>query len=49
MEKLSVMNSITGFNPDKAAPTPIPANPASVIGVSTSRCPPYLSKSPFVT
>ena len=34
MAKLKVMNSMIGFRPAKAAPTPRPAKPCSVIGVS---------------
>src|ERR671910_950592 len=37
MAKLKVMNSTIGLRPVKAAPTPRPANPCSVIGVSTTR------------
>jgi hypothetical protein len=37
MAKLKVMNSTMGFRPAKAAPTPMPAKPCSVIGVSTTR------------
>ncbi len=35
--KLKVMNSTIGFRPASAAPTPRPAKPCSVIGVSTTR------------
>lgn len=34
MAKLKVMNSIMGLQPARAAPTPKPVKPASVIGVS---------------
>jgi len=34
------MNSMTGRKPTIAAPTPTPANPSSVIGVSTTRISP---------
>lgn len=37
MEKFHVMNSQIGLRPWKAAPTAMPAKPASVIGVSTTR------------
>ena len=40
MAKLKVMNSTIGFSPAKAAPTPSPAKPYSVIGVSTTRLSP---------
>ena len=37
MAKLNVMNSTIGFSPANAAPTPMPAKPCSVIGVSITR------------
>ena len=37
MAKFQVMNSTIGFRPAKAAPTPTPAKPCSVIGVSMTR------------
>ena len=43
------MNSTMGRVPDKAAPTPIPAKPASVIGVSITRFSPCFSNKPLVT
>jgi hypothetical protein len=43
------MNSITGRSPTIAAPTPRPAKPSSVIGVSTTRSSPNRSSSPFDT
>ena len=49
IEKLNVINSTTGLNPLKAAPTPIPANPISVIGVSITRLSPYFFHNPRVT
>ena len=49
IEKLYVMNSTTGRSPAKAAPTPIPANPISVIGVSLTRSSPYFFHKPLVT
>ena len=49
MEKLNVMNSQIGFNPAKAAPTAIPANPISVIGVSMTLLAPNLSSNPLET
>ena len=36
-EKLKVMNSMIGRSPTMAAPTPMPANPFSLIGVSMIR------------
>lgn len=45
-EKFHVMNSIIGLKPYKAAPTPNPVNPLSVIGVSHNLFLPNLSKSP---
>lgn len=41
MEKLKVMNSTTGLRPCMAAPTPMPVNPASVMGVSRTLWGPY--------
>ena len=49
MEKLNVINSQTGLNPLKAAPTANPANPISVIGVSMTRLLPYFFHSPRET
>ena len=40
MAKLNVMNSTIGFRPVIAAPTPTPAKPCSVIGVSMTRLAP---------
>ena len=48
-EKFIVMNSTIGLVPERAAPTPRPAKPASVIGVSITRFSPCFSKSPLVT
>ena len=45
--KFIVINSTIGFKPIKDAPTAIPVKPASVIGVSQTLLPPYLSKRPF--
>ena len=45
--KLKVMNSMMGTVPAMAAPTPIPAKPASVMGVSHTLVGPYFSRSPF--
>ena len=47
--KFQVMNSITGRRPTIAAPTPTPAKPSSVIGVSTTLMAPNSSSSPSVT
>jgi hypothetical protein len=47
--KFHVMNSITGRSPTVAAPTPTPANPSSVIGVSTTRISPNSCSSPLET
>ena len=47
--KFHVMNSMTGRNPPIAAPTPIPANPSSAIGVSTIRLGPNSSSNPRLT
>ncbi len=49
MAKLKVMNSMTGRSPVMAAPTPSPAKPSSVMGVSTTRFSPNRSSSPFDT
>ena len=49
MAKLKVMNSITGRRSPKAAPTPSPAKPCSVIGVSITRFAPNSASSPWVT
>ena len=46
-EKLKVINSTMGRKPPKAAPTPRPANPCSVMGVSIIRFSPNSSKSPW--
>src|SRR5829696_7682301 len=43
--KLKVMNSTIGRRPTKAAPTPRPAKPCSVIGVSTTRSAPNSKQS----
>ena len=48
IEKLKVMNSQIGLRPAYAAPVQIPVNPASVMGVSTTRLEPNSSSSPFV-
>jgi len=37
IEKLNVINSIIGLSPFIDAPTPIPVNPISDIGVSITR------------
>jgi hypothetical protein len=49
MAKLKVMNSTIGFNPPKAAPTPRPVKPCSVIGVSITRLSPNSSSRPWLT
>mmetsp|Transcript_20269 Transcript_20269/g.71676 ORF Transcript_20269/g.71676 Transcript_20269/m.71676 type:complete len:242 (-) Transcript_20269:225-950(-) len=49
MLKFHVMNSMMGRRPACAAPTPRPAKPISVMGVSMTRSPPNLSNSPFDT
>ena len=46
---LIVMNSTMGRSPAIAAPTPRPANPCSVIGVSTTRLSPNSASKPCVT
>ena len=38
-----------GLKPAAEAPTPIPVNPASVMGVSITLSPPYLSYNPLET
>ena len=43
------MNSIIGLSPPKAAPTPSPAKPCSVIGVSITLFSPNSSRRPCVT
>ena len=45
--KFIVINYITGLSPTKDDPIPMPVNPASVMGVSTTRDPPYLANKPF--
>ena len=47
MAKFQVMNSTIGLRPAKAAPTPTPAKPYSVIGVSTTRVGPNSSSRPW--
>ena len=49
MAKFQVMNSITGRRPLMAAPTPRPAKPSSVMGVSTTRASPKRSSRPLDT
>lgn len=49
IEKLNVMNSQIGRRPAIAAPTAIPANPISVIGVSITRLSPYFFHKPRET
>ena len=44
MAKFQVMNSTMGFRPSKAAPTPRPAKPCSVMGVSITRLSPNSSQ-----
>ena len=48
-EKLAVVREIATPATDEAAPTPTPANPSSVIGVSTTRCSPNVSMRPRLT
>eukprot|EP00959_Pyramimonas_sp_CCMP1952_P252222 5270071-Pyramimonas_sp.AAC.1 len=48
MAKLKVMNSTMGLSPAKAEPTPMPVNPASVMGVSYTRAGPNFWSSPRV-
>ena len=46
MAKFQVMNSTIGRSPAMAAPTPMPAKPCSVIGVSITRlCPELVEQS----
>jgi len=47
--KFQVMNSMIGRSPTIAAPTPTPAKPSSVIGVSTTRISPNSCSSPLDT
>jgi len=47
MEKLNVINSIIGRRPYKAAPTPIPVKPISLIGVSQIRLSPNFFQRSF--
>ena len=49
MAKFQVMNSTIGFRPAIAAPTPRPAKPYSVIGVSMTRLAPNSSSRPWLT
>lgn len=49
MAKLKVMNSMIGLVPARAAPTPIPVKPISVMGVSMILFSPYLSYKPLLT
>src|SRR6516162_10259456 len=49
MAKLKVMNSTIGRSPAKAAPTPSPAKPCSVIGVSITRRGPNSWSRPWLT
>ena len=46
-QKLKVINSMIGRNPFIAAPTPIPANPPSEIGVSIILSGPNSSRRPL--
>ncbi len=48
-EKFQVIISMIGRKPTMAAPTPIPANPSSVIGVSMMRRSPNSWRSPLLT
>ena len=48
-EKLKVMNSMIGRSPTIAAPTPMPAKPFSLIGVSMIRFGPKRSSKPWLT
>jgi hypothetical protein len=43
------MNSMIGLKPTMAAPTPTPAKPSSVIGVSTTRISPNSWSRPLET
>ncbi len=47
--KFHVMNSMIGRRPHMAAPTPTPAKPSSVMGVSTTRISPNSWSSPLDT
>jgi hypothetical protein len=47
--KFQVMNSTIGLIPAMAAPTPSPAKPCSVIGVSMIRFGPNSSSRPWLT
>ncbi len=47
--KFHVMNSMMGRRPHMAAPTPTPAKPSSVMGVSTTRISPNSCSSPLDT
>ena len=49
MAKSTNRISTTGRQPTRAAPTPMPVNEASAIGVSTTRRGPYVASSPSVT
>lgn len=49
IEKFQVIISMTGRNPTIAAPTPTPANPSSVIGVSMTRRSPNSWRRPRLT
>ena len=49
MAKFQVMNSTIGRSPAIAAPTPRPAKPYSVIGVSMTRLAPNSSSRPWLT
>ena len=49
MPKLNVMSSTIGCNPAIAAPMASPVNPASVIGVSSTRWEPNSSTNPLLT
>ncbi len=48
MAKFQVMNSTMGFKPAMAAPTPMPAKPYSVMGVSMTRRAPNSSSNPWL-
>ncbi len=48
-EKFHVIISMMGRSPAMAAPTPTPANPSSVIGVSTMRWGPNSWSRPLLT
>jgi hypothetical protein len=47
--KFQVMNSMTGRRPVMAAPMPMPAKPASAMGVSMTRRSPNCSSRPSLT